>query len=1000
VSDSLRFAPSPRRSAWRARALFGVSLAFGALLGLGGSALIASEAPAPAGPAGPGAPAAPALPVVPVVPAVPVGPVVGALPVGEVGRAPVGWASTVARIADSVVSLKLSQLRDFDDVQQGASTATGFVVDAERGIVLTNRHVVSSGPIRLSATFQNQERVDAVPLYRDPIHDFAFIRYDPAQLAYARPAALPLRPDKVRTGMDIRVIGSDGGEQLSILPGTIARLDRAAPSYGRYGYNDFNTFYLQAASGTSGGSSGSPVIDRAGDVVALNAAANSRTASSFFLPLARVVTALERLRAGEAVPRGGLQTIFSYRPFHELARRGLDASVERRVRDEHPHTDGMLMVQQVIPGGVGDGVLEAGDVLIGVDGRTVTDFVTLEALLDARIGERLTLELVRQGSLLELVGESADLHALAPRRFLELGDAVLQDMSMQHARAMNLPQSGVVVMHPGFFFDRAGIPRGSVIDRIDGRPVVGLDDVVAAAGASPKGRSLLVGYVVPGHEFAREVAQLDIDNRWFGHRSCERVDDARFWDCEPVPLPRELPRVDVSDVMVPGYRDPLLDRVAPGMVRVDFHIPYPTDNVYARHFSGVGLVVDREAGLVAVDRNTVPIGLGDTEITFFGSHTIEGTVVFLHPRHNVALLRFDPDQLGGAGYRALELAGDGVPAPTAADGGLTMIGYRADGTLRQNAVDTLSRVTVGFEAAGLPRFQQAPLDVYAVPDVPPSLGGPLVDGDGRVHAFYTSFAFEVDGNVRQREFAMPAAVIAEALARHRDNRPWYSGDLRLAYRPLALARERGLPDAWLKRFLALDAEQRRVLHVDRVVRATDAALTVRSGDIVLAIDAVPVSNLFEAERAFQRPEVTLSVLRAGQVLELPVRPTPTSTLGTERLVSWGGALFHEPHPDIAFEKGVSFSGVYVASTAQGSPALWDGLYRNRFVTAVDGRPVEGLDDFMALVGAKGQDEITRLSTVSMSGRRSIVAVQPEYNFWPTFEIRRSVEGWQRFDYLN
>ena len=97
------------------------------------------------------------------------------------------WAAVVARAADSVVSLKLGQLRDFDDASQGNSTATGFVVDAERGIVLTNRHVVGSGPVRLSATFQNQEQVDAVPLYRDPIHDFAFVRYDPAALANASP---------------------------------------------------------------------------------------------------------------------------------------------------------------------------------------------------------------------------------------------------------------------------------------------------------------------------------------------------------------------------------------------------------------------------------------------------------------------------------------------------------------------------------------------------------------------------------------------------------------------------------------------------------------------------------------------------------------------------------------------------------------------------------------------------------------------------------------------
>jgi S1-C subfamily serine protease len=904
---------------------------------------------------------------------------------------PAEWRSTLERISSGVVSIKVDSTRAFDTEWNQSSQATGFVVDAKLGLILTNRHVVTPGPVRAEALFLNQEEVDLIPVYRDPVHDFGFFRYDPSQLKYIEPAELPLDPAAAQIGREIRVVGNDAGEQLSILSGTIARLRRQAPDYGRGKYNDFNTYYLQAASGTSGGSSGSPVIDIEGRVVALNAGGASQAASSFFLPLDRVQRALELIQQGQPVSRGTLATVLVHVAFDELRRLGLREPTEATVRKRFPGQTGMLVVNEVIPGGVADGTLRVGDILVQVDGEYVTDFVPLAARLDELVGANVQLRLERNGVVMDFELPVQDLNSISPADYLQFGDAVVHDLSYQQARHLNRKVEGIYVANPGYVFGSAAVQRGSVIVAIDEQETRNLDDMEVILGELADGERAAVRFFTFEDPAASKLRLIRMDRRWFPAQRCRRDDSSGLWPC------RELAPGPAAEPPQPGsarfirHKDKRVREVAASLALVNFDMPYTISGVSERHYYGTGVVVDADLGFVVVDRNTVPEAMGDVTITFAGELEVPGRVAYLHPTHNLALLQYDPQLIGDTPVRSVRLHSR-MPEPGES---LWVIGLRGDNKLVYQATEVASIEPLQFPLSRTMRFRDTNMETLALVNGPTDIDGVIVDRRGDVVSLWSSFAYHGGGELNQENKGVPADLVAEILALGRDNRSLHSLEVEWRQMPLASARKLGLTDQWVRRLADHDPDRRQLLSVVRTVAGSAAAEVLQPGDLLVSIDGRPVTRFREAERAVQKNAVDLTIFRNGEPLDLTVSTVALDGLGVRRAVMWAGALMQAPYRDMAAQRGVEPYGVYVAYFAYGSPASRHGLFAGRRIVEVDGEPTPSLDRFLELVGARPDRDAVRLTTVSWNNTEEVLTLKLDQNYWPPYEIVHRDEGWQR-----
>ena len=1120
------------------------------------------------------------------------------------------WQRTVTRVSKAVVVIKTTGTRAFDTEAASSAYATGFVVDKARGILLTNRHVLRPGPVVAEAVFQNREEVPIRALYADPVHDFAFFRYDPSAVAFHEAEEIVLKPDGASVGLEVRVVGNDSGEKLSILSATLARLDRDAPKYGGKTYNDFNTFYVQAASGTKGGSSGSPVVDENGDAVALNAGSKNKGSSAYYLPLHRVKRALELLErcapeldaedetvetvgGGDAeaeprrltesaekkkkrfrtsvdapwrapeVPRGTLQATFAYRGFDDLRRMGLRRETEKALRDvqQRPGQNtpgvegtGALAVEDTTPGGpCEDAGVRVGDVLVRVGEAFVTDFVTLEATLDASVGKTVALTLDRAGSEVVRRVTVQDLHAITPARFLEASGGIVHALSYQQARNFQLAAGAVYVAEPGYALGLANVPKHAIITSLDNAPTPDLSAFAEAfarlarraeeeKARGKKGETLKtsVKYFtrderhrtktstfrahfewhppptffdrdwrtgvwnktplldeVPDSGGADDAATKDETNEEAKTRKRKRPrrdegddddddEEAKSANLEPSAKPaypsedsevseklaESVAPTNVTDVRTlvraneakkPSLAESVARVLEPSLcvAQCDIASAALADGVYSRSFEGNGLVLHHDPersgiGLVAVDRNTVPISSCDVLLTFAAyPHEVAAVVEFLHPTKNFALLSYDARAMPEAARRAVRAAACAKGAEEAAmrrGDELFLVGLNSQlRPMSRLATVADAATSVAVPSADIPRFRAVNEETVRLDiDLGYDLGGALADfsvgregeeGAVVVKALWASYATPTsDGEVDSLVRGMPLGPALEARDRvlawklaasaacetndvddvdvHLSTKKEKSVkllDAEFEVVTLARAVNLGVPRRWIDALLAKDPVSRQALVVASVCAGTGAARVLEGGDVVLTAGAArDVCVAFgDAERAVaaladDEHALRLTVCRSGTIMDVTVEVSDASCAGTSRLTHWAGCILQAAHRPVAelgyvpVSKAFSKTGadarldVFISRWFHGSPAHRYGVYALHWVAEVNDAPAPTLDAFVALVKDVPNGEFVRLKLVSLQGRPKVLTVKLDTHYWPTWELRKREDGaWER-----
>jgi len=265
------------------------------------------------------------------------------------------------------------------------SAGSGVIVDAAKGIIMTNHHVIkNSDEVRVSLTDGREFTAEIKGV--DPELDIAILHIDAKNLAEVRLGD----SNKLDVGDFVVAIGNPFGLGQTVTTGIVSALGRTG--LGIEGYENF----IQTDASINPGNSGGALVSLNGELIGINTAiiapSGGNVGIGFAIPVNMAQASMDQILATGEVKRGQLGVSIQ------------DITPElREAFDLKNGQQGVLITGVAEDSEAEEAGIKAGDVITAVDGRATSSGGQLRSQIGIKgVGDKVELSLIREGKAKKL----------------------------------------------------------------------------------------------------------------------------------------------------------------------------------------------------------------------------------------------------------------------------------------------------------------------------------------------------------------------------------------------------------------------------------------------------------------------------------------------------------------------------------------------------------------------------------------------------------------------